>query len=98
MAILTKAIQEALLKAHEDKKSQFVCFATGQTYAVKEDLKSYAFQWADDGSKCWTLEYVSALEKFMFERKVADGVWPGVILEFKPMVEDPLWKEVAKEL
>ena len=91
MAIIRDDWKQKALAAWEDKKNRFTCFATGSTYPVKEDLKSWGFQWCDDGSKCWTLECCSEWDKFLFERKVIDGKWSGVILEFKKT--EPLFSD-----
>ena len=93
--------KQKALDAWDNKKDTFTCFATGNTYPVKEDLKSWGFQWCDDGSKCWTLEYCSAWDRFLFERKVMVGKWPGVILEFQPtdpLVSHEMMEQFKKDL
>lgn len=98
MAVINEEMKRKALEAYENKRDTFICFATGNTYPIKEDLKLYAFQWCDDGSKSWTLEYCSAWDRFLFERKVADGNWPGVILKFVPQPKDPVLDAAIDEL
>jgi len=81
MAIIREDVKQKAREAFENRKDSFVCFADGKTYPVKEDLKSWGFIW-DAESKSWARECCSAFERFLFERKVADGIWSGVRLEF----------------
>jgi hypothetical protein len=68
-------------EAYDNNTDYYICNATGNTYPVKDRLQSWGFFWVPE-KKCWTAECVSAWEKFLFERYVADGEWTGVKLEF----------------
>ena len=80
-----KQISEELKKqgqaAYDNNNDYYTCIATGNTYPVKDRLQSWGFFWKPD-DKAWMTECVSAWEKFLFERYVADGDWPGVNLKF----------------
>ena len=82
---MTEEISEELKKqaqaARDNKTDFYTCEATGNTHPVKEDLRCWGFFW-DTEKNTWTVGFVSAWLKFIFESKVADGDWPGVILKF----------------
>ena len=80
MAIIHKTLEEQAKEALASGES-YNCFATGNTYPVREDLKSYGFYWTQE-DKSWTRESVSGFDKFIFEQKVLNGKWAGVVLEF----------------
>ena len=60
--------------------------ARGNTYKIRDDLKSWAFQW-DGDRKVWTRDCVSEFERRQWESKVENGPWDGVELEFEPQTE-----------
>ena len=100
MAIITDEMKRKAQEAFDNKTDSYNCFATGNTYAVKEDLKSYGFIWCAE-DKSWTIEYTSEWDKFIYERKVADGKWAGVILEFRKaeqIVTEEMLSDFEKDL
>ncbi len=82
---MSEEISEELKKqgqaAYDNNTDYYICYATGNTYPVKDDLQSWGFFWKPE-EKTWMAECVSAWEKFLFERHVADGDWPDVELQF----------------
>lgn len=67
-------------------RGTFKVIASGNTYPVREDLKSWAFRW-DPDKKAWTRDQVSEQERRQFEGNVDNGPWDGVELEFE---EEPI--------
>lgn len=82
---MSKEISDEIKKqgqaAYDNYTDYYVCKATGNTYPVKNDLQRWGFFWKPE-EKVWMAECVSAWEKFLFERRVLDGDWPKVALEF----------------
>lgn len=54
--------------------------ATGRTFPVKEDLKSWGFRW-DTTRDAWTA-FATQGECSLFRHNVSNGSWEGVDLEF----------------
>jgi len=88
----TKEIPEEVKKqakeAHESNKC-FTIKVSGNTYPIKDKLQSWGMFWVPE-EKIWKGECCSHWQKFLFERQVADGDWPGVKLEATE--EKPLWQ------
>ena len=63
--------------------------ARGDTYKIREDLKSWAFQW-DGKRKVWTRDCVDESERRQWENSVEHGDWNGIELEFEEEPKDAL--------
>ena len=81
MAEITDELKAKAEKAKNNLTDCYPVIATGNTYPVREDMQNWAFFW-DVEKRAWINENASALEKFLFERKVIGGKWLGVELEF----------------
>ena len=60
----------------------YKCVASGDTYPVKDSLRSWAFTF-NPASKTWHRDCVSENERRRFEGEVENGQWVGVELEFE---------------
>lgn len=52
--------------------------ATGRTYGIKDDLKSWGFRWQGGA---WVKECATLGEANLFRHNVSSGTWDGVDLE-----------------
>ena len=73
----------------------YTCVASGNTYPIREDLKSWAFHW-DGATKTWKRECVSENERRKWEWEVSDGTWRGVELAFEEEKQEPWMDEIDK--
>ena len=78
---ISDELKQQAEKAMDNNEDYYTTEATGNTYPVKDELQSWAFFWNAE-TKMWINECTSEFEKFLFERHVIDGDWPGVILNF----------------
>ncbi len=78
---VSEELKKQAREAYDNNTDYYDCIATGNTYPCKDSLQGWAFFWIPE-KKAWKNECASAWEKFLFERYVADGDWPGVKLEF----------------
>jgi len=63
-------------------KNLFVVIASGRTFPVKDDLKSWDFNW-DKDRQLWIAVGVDEATCALFRHKVSSGEWDEVELEFK---------------
>jgi len=76
-----KELKAEAQRALDNNTDWYDVIATGNTYPVKDKLQSWAFFWKPK-EKFWFNGCASAFEKFIFERYVTNGDWPGVTLKF----------------
>ena len=74
----------------------YTVVASGNTFPIREDLKSWAFQW-DQEKKVWKRDCVSEFERRCFEGERDDGSWDGVELEFEEEKREE-WEKHLDEL
>lgn len=60
----------------------YTVVAGGNTFPIRENLKSWAFRW-DDARKAWTRDCVSEFERRQWEGMAENGPRNGVELEFE---------------
>ena len=73
----------------------YTVVASGSTYPIRDDLKSWAFQY-DGRTKTWKLDCVSEQQRRHFESEVSDGTWSGVELAFEEEKREPWEDEIDK--
>lgn len=82
MPALTPKIKKDLLKAWDNTTDIYFMEISGNTFPIKESLKSWACTY-DGHKRIWWKECCSAFDKFIFAQNVAEGRWRGVKLTFK---------------
>ncbi len=66
-------------------RGTYTVIATGRTFPVKDDLRSWAFTW-DHLRKAWIATGVEQGSMNLFKHNVSSGEWEGVDLE---ITEEP---------
>jgi hypothetical protein len=94
MSDISPEVKEAAAKAYDNHTDYYTTEATGNTYPIKDKLQSWAFFWNPE-KRAWINECTSEFEKFLFERHVIDGDWPGVKLSFIHNHLDKWEKEIG---
>ncbi len=64
-------------------RGTYTVIATGRTFPIKEDLKSWGFRWLDGQ---WVRAEAEQSEMNLFKHNVSSGAWDGVDLD---IIEEP---------